>query len=124
MDWEITVVLDLSVKNLMMKVMKVIARYGYSYIKCTNKDTLLSVGHCMTYHEGQGTFAIECPYFQLKGHNVAEHGYIKLPSNVSELNDYMCGSMNRKGWLCKDCIDGFGPSVTSVGYKCANCTGV
>ena len=96
----------------------------YSYIKCTNKGTLLSIGHCMTYHEGQGTFAIECPYFQLKGHNVAEHGYIKLPSNVSELNDYMCGSMNRKGWLCKDCIDGFGPSVTSVGYKCANCTGV
>jgi len=29
---------------------------------------------------------------------------------------------NRGGWLCKDCIDGFGPSVVSIGYACANCT--
>ena len=36
------------------------------------------------------------------------------------MTSYMCGQMNRKGWLCKDCIDGFGPSVTSVGYKCTN----
>ena len=32
--------------------------------------------------------------------------------------------MNRKDLLCKDCIDGFGPSVTSLGYKCSNCTDV
>ena len=97
----------------------------YSFMRCTNEGALLSIGHCMTYHEGQGTFAILCPYFQLKGHDVAERGYIWLPSyNTSELNEYMCGSMNRKGWLCKDCIDGFGPSVTSTGYKCVNCTGV
>ena len=94
------------------------------FMRCANEGALLSIGHCMTYHEGQGTFAMECPYFQLKGHNVAERGYIWLPSNTSELNKYMCGSMNRKGWLCKDCIDGFGPSVTSTGYKCVNCTGV
>ena len=96
----------------------------YSFMKCTNEGTLLSIGHCMTYNEEEGTVAIECPYFQLKGHDMAERGYIKLPSNVSELNEYMCGSMNRRGWLCKDCIDGFGPSITSTGYKCVNCTDV
>ena len=53
---------------------------------------------------------------------MTELGYIRLPDNISELNDYMCGPMNRKGLLCKDCIDGFGPSVTSLGYKCSNCT--
>ena len=55
---------------------------------------------------------------------MTEPGYIKLPDNISELNDYMCGPMNRKGFLCKDCIDGFAVSVTSVGYKCSNCTDV
>ena len=94
------------------------------YMRCTNKDVLLRVGHCMTYEEGEGTLAMQCPYFELKGHNIAEPGYIKLPNNISELNDYMCRHMNRRGWLCKDCIEGFGPSVTSIGYKCSNCTAV
>ena len=30
--------------------------------------------------------------------------------------------LNRKGFVCSECADGFGPLVTSFGYKCANCT--
>ena len=48
--------------------------------------------------------------------------YVQLPDNISELNDYMCGPMNRKGRVCSECIDGFAPSVTSIGYECSNCT--
>ena len=48
--------------------------------------------------------------------------FVQLPSNVCELNDYMCGHMNRKGIVCSECVDGFGPYVTSFGYKCANCS--
>ena len=95
-----------------------------SPLKCTNKVPLLRLGHCMTFEEDKGMFTVRCPYFQLKEHNVTKLGYIQLPSNISELNDYMCKPMNRKGFLCKDCIDGFGPSVTSVGYMCSNCTAV
>ena len=93
-----------------------------SMLKCTNQGVLLKLGHCATFQEGKGIFIARCLYFQLEGHNVTEPGYIRLPDNISELNDYMCGPMNRKGLLCKDCIDGFGPSVTSLGYKCSNCT--
>ena len=50
------------------------------------------------------------------------HKQIILPRNLSQLNDYMCGPLNRKGHLCSECADGFGPSVTSFGYKCVNCT--
>ena len=36
----------------------------------------------------------------------------------------MCGPLNRKGLVCSECTDGFGPSVTSFGYtkgiKCGN----
>ena len=34
----------------------------------------------------------------------------------------MCGPLNRKGLVCSECADGFGPSETSFVYKCANCT--
>ena len=91
-------------------------------VKCTDQAVLLNFGYCATEIEGV-IYIAECHYFQLEGHNVTEPGYIRLPDNTSELNDYMCGPMNRKGLLCKDCIDGFGPSVTSLGYKCSNCTG-
>ena len=86
---------------------------------------LVSIGHCLTYEDGKGAFEFKCPYFQLEGHQVSdfEPGYIKLPDNISELNDYMCGPMNRKGFLCEECIDGFSVSMTSLGYKCSNCTG-
>ena len=89
--------------------------------RCTKESALLLFGSCMTYEKDEETFVSECPYFQIQGHKVSdsEPGYIELPRNVSELNDYMCGPMSRKGRLCSECIDGFGPSFE---YKCSNCT--
>ena len=91
-------------------------------IKCTVQGVQLMYGYCATYTATNDSYIIKCPYFELGGYNVTEPGFIRLPDNISDLNDYMCGPMNRKGLLCKDCIDGFGPSVTSLGYKCSNCT--
>ena len=34
----------------------------------------------------------------------------------------MCGPLNRKGLVCSECADGFGPSVTSFEYRCVKCT--
>lgn len=59
--------------------------------------------------KGNGTFATQCPYFDLMGHNMTELGYIKIPDNVSQLNDYLCGPM---GFLCEDSIHGFVVSVS------------
>ena len=94
-------------------------------LKCTKNDgVLFKIGHCLTYEKGKGVFSVKCPYFQLEGHELSdtEPGYIKLPDNISELNEYMCGPMNRKGFLCEECIDGFSISMTSIGFKCSNCT--
>ena len=68
-----------------------------------------------------------CPYLKMKMHayGVACNDplYIILPNNISKLNDYMCGPMNRKGFLCSECIDRFSPSFTSPDYMaCSNCT--
>ena len=78
----------------------------------------------MTRDETGALFVTKCPYFQLEGHNKSDPGNFKLPDNISELNDYMCASMNRKGFLCEDCVDGFTVSFTSMGHKCSNCTDV
>ena len=54
--------------------------------------------------------------------NVTTPDYITLPVSLNELNDYMCGPLNRKGLLCSECADGFGYSLSSFSYKCVNCT--
>jgi len=80
----------------------------------------------MTYnssYEGQESNAISfgaCPF--ACDSSIINHAYITLPHNTSELNNVFCAPLNRDGLLCRDCIDGFGPSVISLGYACANCT--
>lgn len=86
----------------------------------------------MTYNESSDTVALEkCPYFDVGRHEVLTVLYnivtslnIKIPENLLELNDFMCGPLNRTGFLCKDCIDGFGVSYTSLDYQCCNCSNV
>ena len=78
--------------------------------------------YCATFNEEIKLLSIfNCPYFQLDKY-YGSHIMLQLPQNLSQLNDYMCSPLNRKGYLCSECADGFGPSVTSFGYRCANCT--
>ena len=96
-------------------------------IQCTDEGTLLRIGYCTTYTENEGLFVARCPYFKVKRYahiqSRKDPQYVILPQNLSQLNDYMCGPMNRKGYLCSECIDGFSPSFTSPDYMlCSNCT--
>ena len=92
-------------------------------IQCTEEGPLLQFGYCATYNDDTNLLSItNCPHYQPNGYNLSPSGQIVLPRNLSQLNDYMCGPLNRKGFVCSECADGFGPSVTSFGYKCANCT--
>ena len=99
-------------------------------IECRdNGNTVLQYGQCMTHNMRNGiTIVAKCPYFQPTGHNdnniiISEVGYVELPSNVSELDNFICGPMNRNGPLCSECIDGFGLSAISLDpYTCYNCT--
>ena len=94
--------------------------FNCTEIKYSKQGPLLMFGYCATYNEKTKLLSItKCPYFQPHVYNVTPSGYVELPKNLSQLNDYMCGPMNRKGLVCSECADGFGPSVT---YNCANCT--
>ena len=94
-------------------------------IQCTEEGPLLQFGYCATYNDETKLLSItNCPHYQPNGYNLSTSGQIVLPRNLSQLNEYMCGPLNRKGFVCSECADSFGPSLTSFGYKCANCTDV
>ena len=91
------------------------------------QKSYLKLSHCMTYnsssHDDRESDAISfggCPYIYYN--NIVNHKYMALPKNISDLNDVFCTPLNRQDLLCRDCIDGFGPSVVSIGYACVNCT--
>ena len=94
-------------------------------IKCTDGlGGQLQLGLCMSRRESDGVYTIgSCPYSWRRGSvTVTNDGYVILPDNVSELNDYLCHPMNRTGPMCHQCIPGYGPSLTSVKFQCTNCT--
>ena len=53
-------------------------------------------------------------------------GYVVILRNLSRLNEYisMCGPLNRKGYLCRDCMHGYGLALNLMGCtnKCYDCT--
>ena len=99
----------------------------YYAAKCFDNKAYLFAGHCATFDEDTEILSLGvCPYH---GFSLSEHDqewYTQLPDNISELNDYMCGPLNRKGELCRECKDGYGLAVTSVGFQyfeCSKCVG-
>ena len=96
------------------------SNFRHRHIDCSQSVPLLTSGYCATYYEDRRILSLFwCPNIQP---NATINGYTKLPRNLSQLNNYTCGQINRKGFLCSECADGFGLSVTSLGYKCVDCT--
>ena len=93
-----------------------------SRVRCNENGALLTFAACMTYEEDEGTFIAVCLSFGVHDRNVSERTFIQLPDNVTELNEYMCGAMNRNGIVCSECLEGFSPAITSFGFPCSNCT--
>ena len=76
------------------------------------------------YNQSLVTASYSKSFISYKGTNGTKPSYRLLPENISDLNDFMCGPLNRKGYLCSDCIDGFGPSMSIVEHpnSCYRCT--
>ena len=97
--------------------------YNCFRIDCSQNGPLLHYGYCATFSEGTNLLSLSsCHYFEPNGYNITSSKQILLPRNLSQLTYYMCGPLNRKDLVCSVCADGFGPSVTSFGYRCVNCT--
>ena len=102
----------------------VCAEWPHRIISCDNDSMTASIqiGHCMTYdNETEEVRAGFCR--QTFFRNDSKKFYYPLPTEVSALNDHVCGPSNRKGLLCGECQDGFAvPPLFTI--NCINCTSV
>ena len=90
---------------------------------CNNKSkqVWLHALLCMTYENAtKNTLVGDCPFSDIQKPSL-QNDYVLLPSETSELNDFMCGKLNRVGRMCHKCKPGFGPTVPSYDGKCPEC---
>ena len=81
----------------------------------------MKVGYCVTYSGYDGVlYGSDCPL--LYKANNSDRLLPELPSDPELLEDAMCGTYNRKGFQCAECIDGYGPAVYSLDRACSDCS--
>ena len=101
-------------------------------VRCsTDPDTVSVLAYiCMTYNDDkEGVVTATCPYGygdwydnkNLTSILSYDPNYHVLPNNITELNNAMCGQMNRDGLLCSKCRDGYSPLVYSYDLNCIKC---
>ncbi len=90
----------------------------HGIVRCDSNTFQLQVlqSYCMTHSDQLGTTVGHCILTFL-------HLYMTLytASNVSTLNDAMCGSLHRTGQMCGGCINGYAPPVYSYSLTCVDC---
>ena len=87
-------------------------------------EVKLAKGFCMTFDNKTGIVDIgKCPYTVLDTPHVErmESGYIELPNNTVDLNEFLCGFWNREGYLCSQCKKGYGLTIANIFQKCTEC---
>ena len=95
----------------------------HSIVRCSEERVELLLGYCMTVDEAGVTYVGSCPnnYPVIDYENTTDAVYLVLPHNVSALNEYMCGPLNREGRVCGECQPGHSPSVHQAGFICSRC---
>ena len=94
------------------------------HIRC-NDDTLLVYSNvCLTWDNQTDSICASYCLCPPMDHALCREGYYEISSKLSgpELNEKMCGKLNRQGAHCKQCIGGYGHSVLSDGVSCADCS--
>ena len=96
-------------------------------LMCKGQDMIMKSDYISTYDENKkiitlSPIASDCKLFN---EITKPPGYVLLPRNLSKLNEYMCGPLNRKSYLCRECVQGYGLAITTArcANKCYDCTG-
>ena len=94
------------------------------HLVCDDNGPALKAGHCATFDGNQQILSISTCYiyFDHSKYNITTSGVVSVPISLTDLNESVCAPLNRKGLVCSECKEGFGISVTSLGYRCINCT--
>ena len=90
-------------------------------VRCQQSERVsLVVGNCMTYTDSEVLTGL-CPYAVHNG-SLLDNLYTTLPERVSELDDFMCGGLNRTGLLCSKCVDRLSLAAMSYQRECVECS--
>ena len=91
-------------------------------VKCNNesRETYLLGCFCMSY-DSTGLVVGACPYQCTHSGTTALH--YSLPKHIIDLEDFLCGPLNRKGRMCGQCKDNFTTSAYSYDLRCVKCSG-
>ena len=91
---------------------------------------LVQIGICCTRASGLSGVVVYglCPYIILTDQEVYDqyqyedlfYSYYRINFSVPEQS---CGALNRKGLLCSECYDGYGPAVYAFANECIKCYG-
>ena len=94
------------------------------YITCSRDTLVIHNNLCLTWdNQSDSIYASYCLSIPI------DHAWCKANSyeiltkfTGPELNEWMCGELNRQGAQCKQCISGYGPAALSDGISCADCS--
>ena len=91
----------------------------------TKQRSFLHLGFCAFEDSTTNdTVVANCPYV-FPDHLIVNER-IRLPKQLSKLNQFVCGSLNRDTGraMCGRCKNDTGPSIYSVGSQCVSCSAV
>ena len=90
-------------------------------ITCCGDAVYIRVDYTMTLDPSTNQTVAALSIYGFDNYSaIVDRVYTALPNDSRNLNERMCTPNNRKGFLCEDCVDGFGPTAYSP--KCTNCS--
>ena len=93
-----------------------------AYVNQFDNTSELHIGNCMTVTNTSQVVA-QSPYSPMSDIDLS-HLYQVLPSTLDEVNDSVCGPLNRKGFLCSECKESYGlAAYRYYGLMCVKCNG-
>ena len=92
-------------------------------VRCNNstKEVAIVDCYCMTYNKSTGPVVGAC-FYNCVHSALNDSLYDLLPSDVTKVNNNMCGHLNREGQLCGKCKEGYSTPVYSYDLKCVQCS--
>ena len=89
-------------------------------IMCSDDGVYIRVDYIMTWDSATNqTVAALSNYGYVNYSTITHKVYTLVPNDSQDLNEIMCVPNNREGFLCEDCVPGYGPTAYSP--KCMDC---
>ena len=87
---------------------------------CSDDGVYVHVDYIMTCDSARNqTIAALSNYGYVNYSTITNRVYTLMPNDSRDLNETVCAHNNREGFLCEDCVPGYG--LTAYSPKCMDC---